>query len=398
MRKNTICLVMIVKNESKVIKRCLDRVKKHIDYWVIVDTGSTDNTPELIKEILSTVPGELHHRPWVNFGANRTESLQLAKKKADYLLLCDADEQIVFSPLFDANQLTQDAYLISYIGGTYTYSVPYLIKGDINWKYVGVTHEYLDADQVFQREKIQHINILDLKDGGAKADKYERDIALLEQGIIEEPQNSRYKFYLANSYRDIGNYEKAIEWYKKRIEDGGWVEEVSCSYEYLGKCYDALGNKELSLYYWLLGYDYNPSRIESLYLAVRLLRIQGNYQLSYRLALMAKNTPYPKHDILFIKSDIYDYLIDYELSITSYYAKDLKRGYECCRYVLLKKPANDAVVGTTIRNLKFYLDYAEGDCADYLKSMIEIISDYLSKYPDTDDEVGSTLAYLRELV
>ena len=58
----TICLNMIVKNESKIIKRLFDSVYKIIDYWVIVDTGSTDETKEIIINYFKekNIPGELH--------------------------------------------------------------------------------------------------------------------------------------------------------------------------------------------------------------------------------------------------------------------------------------------------------------------------------------------------
>lgn len=394
--KQTLCLVMIVRNESKVIERCLNRVKSHIDYWVIVDTGSEDNTPEIIQETLKEIPGELHYRPWVNFGVNRTESLQLAKGKADYLLLCDADEQIIFSEQFNSGSLTKEKYLLEYTNAC-RYSVPYLIKGNIDWRYVGVTHEYLDTDQSIESERINDINILDLKDGGHKQDKYERDIHLLEQGLVEEPENSRYKFYLANSYRDIENHEKAAEWYQKRIEDGGWIEEVTVAYENLGLCYQKLGNTQQALNCWLKGYDYNPNRAESLYHAVQQLRSEGNYYLGYQLGLLAKRIPYPANDILFIKSDIYHYWIDYELSICAFYAKDFKQGYESCRHVLLTNPHNEIIVGTTINNLRFYLESAKADTAYHIRPMVQIISDYIQKHNDLDSSYYNTLCILQNL-
>ena len=83
----TICLCMIVKNESQVIGRCLETVRDLIDYWVISDTGSSDNTRELIRAALDGIPGELHDEPWVNFGHNRTQNMQHARGKAGYLLL-----------------------------------------------------------------------------------------------------------------------------------------------------------------------------------------------------------------------------------------------------------------------------------------------------------------------
>lgn len=391
--KKTLCLVMIVRNESKVIKRCLDRVKDKIDYWVIVDTGSDDNTMEIIRETLKDIPGELHQQEWINFGKNRTQSLALAKDKADYLLLCDADEQIIFSDEFNTSNLNEDAYLIPY-QGEHDYSVPYLIKGNINWRYVGVTHEYLDSDVNVEKVKIATLSILDLKDGGFKADKYERDIKLLEKGLIDEPDNARYMFYLANSYRDSGNYEKAAEWYEKRIAAKGWIEEVSVAYRHLGLCYKHLGKDKDALNTWLMGYDYNPARIESLYHAIQLLRENGNARLGYQLAKIAMDTPYPKKDILFVGRDIYNFWIFYEMSICAYYVNDFKKGYECCKKVLFNNP-NPVVKEITINNLRFYKEFAKKDKTKYVQQLIEIIQDYLSS--KDNEKAKETLAYLQKL-
>ena len=76
---------MIVKNEKDVIVRCLESVKPVIDYWVIVDTGSTDGTQKIIKKELKDIPGELYERPWKNFGENRSEAFNLAKGKGDFI-------------------------------------------------------------------------------------------------------------------------------------------------------------------------------------------------------------------------------------------------------------------------------------------------------------------------
>ena len=87
-------LNMIVKNEAHVIERCLATVKPWIDHWVIVDTGSTDGTQEVIRNFLRDIPGTLHERPWVDFSHNRNEALELARPTADYLLFIDADETL----------------------------------------------------------------------------------------------------------------------------------------------------------------------------------------------------------------------------------------------------------------------------------------------------------------
>src|SRR5579872_549010 len=80
-KKKTICLNMIVKNESKSIEKCLNSCKPIIDYWVIQDNGSTDGTQEVIKACMKGIPGELIEGPWVNFAHNRNEALKAAKDK-----------------------------------------------------------------------------------------------------------------------------------------------------------------------------------------------------------------------------------------------------------------------------------------------------------------------------
>ena len=81
----TICLTMIVRDEAHIVHEALDSAAPHVDRWVIVDTGSTDDTPGTIQRRMAEhgIPGELHHRPWRDFGTNRTEAMRLADGQAD---------------------------------------------------------------------------------------------------------------------------------------------------------------------------------------------------------------------------------------------------------------------------------------------------------------------------
>src|SRR5215510_11814980 len=88
---STICLSMIVRNEAHVIARALRSVRGIIDYWIVCDTGSTDATIPLVFEALCGIPGELHAHEWVDFGHNRSLAIALARDKADYSLIIDAD-------------------------------------------------------------------------------------------------------------------------------------------------------------------------------------------------------------------------------------------------------------------------------------------------------------------
>src|SRR5438309_2188032 len=147
----TIGLGMIVKNEEAVIQRCLRSVLGLIDTWVICDTGSTDATQKLAMEVLDGVPGEWHERPWVDFAHNRSEMLELARGKADYLLLVDADETVDWSPDLK-DQLTADSYRVRHQNGLVFYTNKKVIRADLPWRYVGAAHEYLVCDAP-EREK-----------------------------------------------------------------------------------------------------------------------------------------------------------------------------------------------------------------------------------------------------
>ena len=328
----TLCLVMIVKNESTILKRCFDSISDYIDYWVICDTGSTDNTKDIITTYFKekNIPGELHETPWVNFGHNRTISIQKAYKKADYLLVCDADFYINIKDTDFKKKLTHNIYLLKYEGNL-NYRQKLLMRGNILFKYKGVTHECLTPDcenDTFTIDNCDLITINHIGDGGCKTHKFERDIMLLTKGIEDEPNNSRYYFYLANSYFHLKHFDNAIKYYKKRISMGGWNEEVYYSMYRYAQCRMKLKDKlnltfeEVALDF-INAYKYRPSRLEALYDIVKYCRVNDKIQIGYAFAIMAYNTfqKYPQ-DILFINDAIHKYMFMDELAIAAYYANN----------------------------------------------------------------------------
>jgi glycosyltransferase involved in cell wall biosynthesis len=93
---------MIVKNESKVIRRCLESVRDYVDAWCISDTGSTDGTQEIIQEVLRGIPGKLLERDWVDFSTNRNEAIDAGLSfEPDWFMTLDADEEFTIAPGFD---------------------------------------------------------------------------------------------------------------------------------------------------------------------------------------------------------------------------------------------------------------------------------------------------------
>lgn len=307
--KASICLCMMVKNEALVIERAIASVKGLISYWVICDTGSTDGTQAVIREALKDVPGELHETEWKNFGANRTEVVALARGKSDYILFLDADMVAVVEGEF-RDQLTQDQYEIRYTGPV-DYSQPLLFANLHEWRYVGVTHEFLHAPTSGTSGFLPQLCIAHYGDGGSRAHKFERDIVLLLQGLESEPDNLRYRFYLAQSYKDLGRCEEALHWYEKRMEGEGWVEEKWYATYQRAEMKKALSHPwpEVMQAY-MTAWDARPHRLEPLFAIVQHYREAGEYVQGYHLSSFAlQGIHYPTQDMLFIERPVYDYLL-----------------------------------------------------------------------------------------
>src|SRR6266511_4634173 len=304
-RVKTICLVMIVKDEAAVIRRCLESVKPVITHWVICDTGSTDDTRRIIEETLAGIPGELHEAPWIDFGHNRTQALKLAKGKADYHLLLDAD--MTLNVLGEFRELLAAAAFLLRHEGALEFWVERLVSDRLDWRYAGPTHEHIESAFPSNRAKLAQLSVTHHEDGGSRKDKYERDIRLLKRALEQDPANARYVFYLAQSYRDIGNLPQAIEWYEKRATVGGWPEEVWYSLYQVARLQHRLGYAwPLVLQAYLAAFQVRPCRLEPLFHVARFYRENGPYHLGYLFARAVTETPYPD-DLLFIEKSLYEH-------------------------------------------------------------------------------------------
>jgi glycosyltransferase involved in cell wall biosynthesis len=330
----TLCLCMIVKNESKIIERCLNSIKDYLDYWIICDTGSSDNTKDIIKQYFNKhqIQGELHEDEWVNFGFNRTLCVQRAHKKADFLLLLDADF-IVNIKNNDFKQILSDNYLLKYEGNL-NYRQLLLVEGNHKWKYLGVTHEYISREDNSSHYKkiFDDISITHFTDGNNRLDKFERDIKLLTEDLENNPNNERTLFYLANSYFDILDYTNAIKYYKKRIELNGWEEEIYyCKYRLALCLFNQNKDMDIALPYFIDAFNYRPQRLEALYKVVQFYRISQPYKgYAYGMLAYPYLNKYPK-DILFVDNQIHKYKFYDELSLCAYAVEN---------YILAKKLNN----------------------------------------------------------
>lgn len=362
-----ICLNMIVKNESRVIERLMTTVLPLVDSYCICDTGSTDNTIEMIESFFAkhNKPGKIVKEPFRDFGYNRTFALNscVGLPDADYLLLLDADMKLRIGDVTKIEEfkagLTKDAYYIFQGCDTFFYKNVRILRNDASYSYWGVTHEFVSTPHGTQYQELERsvIFIDDIGDGGAKSDKYERDIRLLTKGLEENPKSERYTFYLANSYTNVGNNEKAIEYYRKRIELGGWIEEIWYSYYNIGRCYKNMGDMVNAAHAWLEGYQRHPVRIENLYLLCNHYRSIGSHVLAHSIYEMAEyeRNNNKSHDFLFLEKDIYDFKLDYEFTIIAYYRNTGGRDVnKSCMKVLSNRNSDENINKNILSNYKFY--------------------------------------------
>ncbi|MEV6841597.1 glycosyltransferase [Streptomyces sp. NPDC051133] len=340
---------MIVKNEAAVIERCLTSVRDLIDTWVISDTGSTDGTQQLIRSALDKIPGELHEEPWVNFGHNRSMNIRHAHRKANYLLLLDADH--VLRKQGPLPKLTADAYMLRHEGAT-EYRVKRLVRGTVLWRYEGVTHEYITSDRHNSQKNLDALVIEDHADGGSRRDKFERDARLLSAEMERDPSNTRTVFYLAQTLRDMGTTAEAIRLYKLRADMGGWEEEVYYALLQAGILSAETGDWPTAMDILSAAWQSRPQRLEACYELASRLRQRGNHQMAYALVRAALDTDMPD-DILFIQPWVYRWGLLFEYSITAYWVGDTAGSLSACDRLLAMPDLPDAYRRQTVINRNF---------------------------------------------
>lgn len=334
-----ICLNMIVKNEKDVIKKCLTSAKPLIDYWVIVDTGSTDGTQRIIKDFMKGIPGELHERAWVDFAHNRNEALELAKNKADYLLLIDADEYFQYEGDFSFKNLDRDAYFFTMrqIGAVESLR-PSLISTQLPWKWTGVLHESLNTDIAKNSAFITDIStiVVDHAPSGRFQDpqKYLKDAAVLENALKKEPENSRYVFYLAQSYMAAKNLELALKNYEKRVSMPSSDEQETFFALYnVGQIREKMGDYHEALDHFFKAYAFRPSRAEPLFRAAVVNRKIGNVEKAYILSKQALAISRPLDNC--VEHDTYDYAILIEFANCALLSGRWQEGLDASNKLLL---------------------------------------------------------------
>ena len=375
MQNKKICLNMIVKDETPVITRCLSSLVGFIDRYVIVDTGSSDGTPEMIRSFMEEkgIPGVVYEEPWVNFEHNRNQALQLAydDEESDYAFFIDADEIFhcesapALKNFIDKASASVDYFLIEKRYGGMRYGLPALIdlKSGFRWDWVGVVHEAL-TPQVIEGKpgpkvaKVEFCHISARHGEGVRSrgksleEKFLADAETLEGYLQENPDDTRHRFYLAQSYRDAGKLDKAMENYKIRATMGGWNEEVYYCHYQIGSI--LLRNDEYpsAVAYMLNACAQHRLRsLEPLYGLLKYCRKnkmhkEANMWGAFGMSFLKK----PERDILFVPHDVYAYGFEDEYAISLAESGNHYEGFTYMNKLLHKQNIDGEVRERIFRN------------------------------------------------
>lgn len=389
-----ICLVMIVKNEEHVIGRCLKSVLPIIDAIYISDTGSTDNTSEEILEFSkdNNITAVIVNNEWKDFATNRTLAILGAKERFDeefdYFLMIDADEVIIYEDNLNVeefkNNLTKDIYDVVTNYGTMQYLRPQLFKANIDCKYTGVLHEYLEViSKYVTKDILPGISNYPVQDSARSKNpnKFKDDAAILLTAYEDETSEylkTRYAFYLAQSYKDANDLFSAIHWYDKRSKMGGWIDEVYLSLLNRARLMERLVANNYAHYSngdivtaYISAYESLPTRAEAIHDLVKYLRSLGKNKSAYLYAQEGLQLEQPI-DGLFVESWIYEYGLLDEYSIVSYYVGDYNASYDTCITLLSENKYPQEYKNRIVENAKFSVYKLKN--ADYYNE--------LSKYED----------------
>jgi len=302
-----ICLAMIVRNEAATMPRLVASLGDLVDEWCIIDTGSDDGTPELVQRLLGHLPGRLEHRPWKDFGHNRTELVRLCRTLpgVTHLLLADAD--MTFSATSDvrARLSEQDApmLLVRVFDGGSEYRMPYLVRNDVDWFYESPTHEYLACGEPVTYTAFDGLSVIHHSDGGTRSGKLERDRRLLEERIVDRPDDVRSIFYLARTLQELGLGDEAIAAYERRLAMGDWDQERYICWLAIGQIHSEAGRFAEASWAWQNAIALRPARVEAYHRLGRLLNARGLY-VPARLWLDHAVQLQPSDDDLFVEREV----------------------------------------------------------------------------------------------
>jgi tetratricopeptide (TPR) repeat protein len=379
------CLCMIVRDEAPVIRRCLDSVIHMTDCYVICDTGSVDNTMEIIEDYFQESehprPGHLYQREWHNFGENKSHVLATAHTQAKamgarYLFWLDADEvyqtaagqplqpQDVTRLLTKLDALPQDVGIVYFMThfGKSRYQRWQLVRNNQLFQWRMPVHEYLEATVKGTKMRLlDDIVVLARKQGNSSRPASSRkldDVRMFQEFLaqpgISESDRCRATFYLGQSHMEAGQLDQCLEVYQQRLQLGGWNQERFICMLRMARIYRKRGESDQALAVLLPALREFPGRLEGWLEVLLIYRQKKDWVTAFHTVADAPLQQQPNSGMLFYEEDVFRYRFLLEASVTAFYAGQ----YETAVWWASKIPVAqcpEQIQTTLSGNMKFFL-------------------------------------------
>lgn len=354
--KNKICIYAICKDEKHFVKRWLDSMSE-ADYIVVLDTGSTDGTYELLqkdKRVHKVEQKEIS--PW-RFDIARNESMKLIPEDANILLCTDLDE--VLEPGW-ADIIRENWTDDKHVRGMYKYAWSHTPEGqpgrifyydklhNRNWYWKAPVHEYLYSDNY--NEEYVESHQLDLFDKGVYLHHYPDNsksrgsyLPLLELRAQEDPEDYYGKFYLSHEYHYREMYEKSNQVLNEILtnyKDKFSKTEIAAAYLFLGDNYRCLGDLDKAIYNYNLAIAEDQTYREPYLLAAEIFNEKENYLIAIGYVNEAMNKSH-RHYTWVERDDSWREKPNDILSISYFYLGAVETAYIHALKAHNLNPSND---------------------------------------------------------
>jgi len=370
-KRNLIKLHMIVKNEARRIRETLESTKDAIDSWSIMDTGSTDGTQDIIREVMRDIPGELHDSPIttysdtgvIDYAATRNDGLSLAGTDSEFLLLLNGDDILKSGPALRefCEKATGDCYHMEIKGeGGPSFVYPRLVRPRVGWRYVMPTHEILTGPKPVSGQ-VSGSWIVKCSDPlEVRLARWAKDQIVLEAWLRDHPDDHRTLFYLAQTHECLScsgdrkdeHRRESAELYEKRGGLGGWKDEAYESYMRAANNKSQLGDPWPEIQELLLrAHGQAPYRSEPLLKLAGHWVDAGLHAVAYPFAKRAAEIPLPtRHGPINADSSLYEVEVFDMLSRAAYYIGEKAVGRDAARRAAQARPDDIRLR----RNFHFY--------------------------------------------
>lgn len=349
MSQPTVCFITMCKNESHCIRTTLESVYHLIDYWVVCDTGSTDNTCEIVTEFFKekNIPGELFIDEFMGFDKHKTLMFERAYNKTDLVLHLDADDFLVGNLTKEMLVgFNDDKYNFNYIRGSAKFITSSMYNNRLKWLYAGVAHNIiicLDKNNTTSSNILVRDDLyVDNNERGARKfdpNKYLKDAHKLKDQffdtLYEDPHGLMYRsvFYTGQSYMDCNHYKEAIQWYTLYIHlIDAWSEERFEAYMRIAKCMMHLDFPTEKIKYHLeKAIELFPDRAEPNYILGKYYNSKSICDLGYgylRAAYEKNIDEVSKKYVLFVNKYMYGKHLCDELSVACFWTNRGQEGYD----------------------------------------------------------------------